>query len=156
MIISYTATGDVQLKTKTEPVILGSSIKIGDYTIPGPGEYDIASIQCEGQAVSGAFVYFLRDEDLIITFITKLDPTAAKVDGIADTAILVLDVRSDDTPETAKSIIKAIEPAYVFLIGAGATSSFGSQLGIPLAESSTLKVTRAGLPLEGIILVPNA
>lgn len=155
MIISYTATGDVQLKTKTEPVILGSSIKIGDYTIPGPGEYDIASIQCEGQAVSGAFVYFVRDEDLMITFITKLDTATAKIDGISDTAILVLDIRSDDTVEAAKGIIKAVEPAYVLLIGAGATPEFTAQLGIPLAESSTLKVTRAGLPLEGTSIIPN-
>ncbi len=156
MIISYTATGDVQLKTKTEPVVLGSSIKVGSYTIPGPGEYDIASIQCEGQAVSGAFVYLVRDEDLLITLLTTLDPAAAKLDGISDTAVLVLDIRSDDTPEAAKSIIKAIEPAYVFLIGAGATPAFITQLGIPVAESASLKVTKIGLPLEGTTVIPNA
>jgi hypothetical protein len=153
MNISYTATGDVQLKTKTEPVILGSSVKIGNYTVPGPGEYDVASIQCEGQAVSGACVYFVRDEDLLITYSPTLDPSIAKLDAISETSVLVLDLPSDVTPDQVKSIVKSVEPAYLFLIGAGATQDFSNLLEIPQAEGSSLKVTRIGLPLEGTQLV---
>ena len=155
MLISYTSNGSVQLKTRTQPIVIGAGVQIGDRAIPGPGEYDIANIQCEGVALSNSVTYFLRDEDLLITYLQNLDQDATKLDQISDTAVLILDVRSDDTAAVAKAIIKSIEPAYVFLIGAGAHVGFWAELGIPLAETSSLKVTRTGLPLEGTSLVVN-
>ena len=52
MIISYTATGDIQLKTRTEPVILGNGVTIGSRAITGPGEYDIARLAYEIERVN--------------------------------------------------------------------------------------------------------
>ena len=155
MQIGYTASGDLQLKTKTETVTMGAGLRIGSKVIPGPGEYDVASIQCEGMAIDGTVAYFIRTEDLMITFLTGLDGLVTKLEDISDTAILVADVRSDDTPEAAKKIIKALEPYYVFLIGAGATPDFIAKLELPQSEDSTLKITRAGLPLEGTTIIPN-
>ena len=156
MQITYTAQGYVQLKTKTVPVTLGGQVTIGEKVISGPGEYDIATIQCEGVALPLAIAYFVRDEDLLVTYLTHLDPDVTKLDGASDTAILVLDIASDDTAGSAKSIVKALEPAYVFLTGPGATSAFIEELGVPKGEDSSLKVTRTGLPLEGTTLIANA
>lgn len=155
MQIGYVANGDLQIKTKTETVTIGSGIRIGTKEIPGPGEYDIASIQCEGTALDGAVAYFIRTEELVVTYLTGLDGAASKLDDASDTSILVADIRSNDTPEAAKAIIKAMEPFYVFLIGAGATQEFIAKLDIPQSEESILKVTRAGLPLEGTTIIPN-
>jgi|GEM_PF-5316675 len=154
MQITYTANGSVQLKTKNLPVTIGGQVTIGDKVISGPGEYDIASTQCEGVALPLATAYFIRDEDLLITYLTHLDPEVTKLDDISDTAILVLDINSEDTAGSTKSIIKAVEPAYVFLIGPGVTAAFVEELGLTKGETGPLKVTRAGLPLEGTTLIP--
>ncbi len=156
MQISYTSTGNVQLKTKTVPVTLGGGVTIGDRVVSGPGEYDIANIQCEGKALPLATAYFIRDEDLWITYLTNLDAEVTKLDDASETAILVLDIKSDNTPASAKAIIKALEPAYVFLSGPGATAEFMAELGVPLGEAGSLKITRTGLPLEGTTLIPAA
>jgi len=157
MQLSYTGTDNLSIKTKTSPITIGAGLKIGEYTVPGPGEYDIAEVQCEGKTLpSEGVAYFVRSEDLTIMYLPKLLPEASKLDDASTANILVLDIRSDDTSGAAKDLIKAIEPSYVFLLGAGATSEFNTELGIPVAEDSSLKISRTGLPLEGILLVARS
>lgn len=153
MQISYAANGSLVVKTKTESIVLGDGVRIGNHAITGPGEYDIATIQCDGKVLAGTFVFLLRSEELLITYATDLNKEISSLDTVSDTAILVLDVRSDADKTVAKSLIKAIEPAYVFLIGAGATQAFAAELGIPLLSETSFKITRTGLPLEGTSLI---
>src|SRR5437870_3472109 len=119
MNVSYDSKGNLNLKTKTEPVVIGAGLQIGSRAIEGPGEYDIAAIQCEGHALHKGIAYFIRTEDLLVTYLTDVDDSAQKLDEVSDTDILVLDLRSDSAPEKVKSLIKAIEPAYVLAVGAG-------------------------------------
>ena len=150
MQFTHSGTDTIVVKTKTEPITIGATLTIGSFTIPGAGEYDVASIACEGQAMeSGAFVYSIRTEDLMITYLTKLDREVTKLDGVSNTNVLVLDLRSDDTADMIKPIVKAVEPQYLVLIGAGATEPLIAELAIPILESTGLKITRTGLPLEG-------
>jgi hypothetical protein len=155
MVISYQSNDTVSIKTKQESILVGGGITIGSYTIPGAGEYDIASIQCEGQFIEKSIVYFLRAEDLTITFVDDADTSVTKVDDASNTDILILDLRSDSESDKVKTIIKGIEPSYVLLIGAGATPEFTAGLGLNPFESSTLKIVRSGLPMEGTFLVPR-
>jgi hypothetical protein len=152
MVISYTSSGDVSVKTKTETVTLGNDVTIGSFVVPGPGEYDIA-IQCEAKPLATSFASFIRTEDLTVTFLSRIESEIMKMDDANATHILVVDVRSDDRPSDLKPIIKSIEPSYVVLCGAGATKEFVVDLGIPMTEEKTLKLTRAGLPLEGTYLL---
>ena len=69
---------------------------------------------------------------------------------------VVVDLRSDSTPEQLKPVLKALEPSYVFLAGAGATQELSQALGLAAFEGSSLKVTRSSLPLEGTFLVGRA
>ncbi len=153
MIASYTAHGSVELKTKNISVVLANGVSVGSQQIAGPGEYDVQGVQCEATAYEGGIGYFVRVEDMVTAYLTKVDATASKLDGITEAAILVLDVRSDDTNESVKALIKAVEPSYVLLAGAGATKEMAAALGFPLTEGSSLKVTKAGLPLEGTSLI---
>src|ERR1044072_274823 len=108
MQLTYSGTDTVVIKTKTESVTLGAGVVIGDFTVPGPGEYDIASIQCEGKSLPSASVaYFIRAEDLTVTFLPTIDIAVSKLDDASNTDILVLDVRSDDTVETVKAVVKS-------------------------------------------------
>lgn len=155
MQITQSTNDTVQLKTKTEPVVLGNDcVRIGQKVLSGPGEYEVAGILCEGQALPLATAYFVRDEDLLIAYLTHLDPQVSDLDDVSETGVLILDIKSDDEPSKAKAIIKALEPAYVFLIGAGATSEFRAGLGLTSGESGPLKVTGTSLPLENTVLIP--
>jgi hypothetical protein len=156
MVISYTSSGEVSIKTKTETVVLNGGVTIGSFVVPGPGEYDIAGIQCEARALTQSAAYFLRTEDLTITFLGLIEQGVTELDDASATHVLVVDVRSDDKPETLKPIVKALEPSYVLLTGAGATPTFASALNLPAADGDSLKLTRAGLPLEGTYLLSPA
>lgn len=150
MQITHAGNGSAIIKTKTETITLGTSIQLGDYTVPGPGEYDVASIQCEGRGLpSGSTAYFFHTEELNVTFLPKLSTEVSKLDDASNTDILVADIRSDDTVAVLKNVVKELEPFYLVLIGSGATPAFVAELGIPLSDTPTFKLTRAGLPLEG-------
>lgn len=154
MIISHQSDGSVSVKTKTETISIGNTVSIGNRVIETAGEYDIAAIQCEAEYLDKATVYFFRTEELTLAFLSALDDSITKVDDASNTDILVVDIRSDDTAEKLKQILKSIEPSYLFLVGGGATKEFGDSLGLPAHEGNTLKITRSGLPLEGTFLVP--
>ena len=157
MQLSYTGSDTLIVKTKTESISIGATLQLGSFTVPGPGEYDVASIACEGQALeSGAFVYFMRSEDLMITYLTMLDKDVSKLNDASNTNVLVLDLRSDDSSDTVKAVVKAIEPSYVALVGAGATEAMAAGLGFPVLEPGALKITRAGLPLEGTSILSKS
>lgn len=155
MHISHTSTGTVLLKTKTEQVNLGSEVTIGSYTVPGAGEYDIATIQCESYNLARGTAYIIRAEDLVVTFLSEISAEVGTLDDASNTDILVVDVRSNNTVDELKPIVKALEPAYLFLIGEGATPEFASLLNLPLGEAGSLKVSKTGLPLEGTSLIPR-
>ena len=156
MTISYQANDTVTAVTKNRTVTLGKDVLLEKYVVPGAGEYDVAGIQCEAVQLPTATVYFIRAEDLKLTFMSHVDSEVIKLDDASATNILAVEVRSDDKPSDLKPILKALEPSYVFLIGAGATPEFNAELGLTAYESSTLKATHAGLPLEGTFLVPTA
>lgn len=157
MQISHQSDGTVSIKTKTEPITLGSTVQLDGYTVPGPGEYDVASVQCEGRALpSGGIAYFIHAEDLNVTFLPTVNPEATKLDDSSTTEILVVDLRSDDTAASLKDVVKSLEPFYLILMGSGATAAFATELGLPLSDTPVLKITRTGLPLEGTtVLIPS-
>jgi hypothetical protein len=155
MVISYLGNDKVSIKTKTEPITIGNGVQIGQFQIPGAGEYDVAAIQCEAQHLDKSTVYFLRTEDLTIAFLTDVDSSMTKVDDASNTDVLVVDLRSDAVAGELKSVLKVVEPSYLLLIGSTPDASFIETLGLPPYESSVLKLTRSGLPLEGTQLIPQ-
>lgn len=154
MQISFAADGSVAVKTKTETVSLNAEVKLGSFVVTGPGEYDVADIHCDSRMAGEALASFIRAEDLTVTYLSQLDTEVTKLADASATNILVADIRSDDKPDQLKSIVKALEPSYVVITGAGATKDFVAGLGLAPVEGS-LKLTRAGLPLEGTsVLAP--
>jgi hypothetical protein len=155
MLISLLSNDSVQVKTKTSSMAIGNGVTIGTYSIPGAGEYDIAGIQCEAVYADTALCYYMRAEDLQITFVDGPDLSMAKQDEASRTDILIIDLRSDTEVSTVKSLIKSVEPSYIALIGAGVTADFLSGLALP-HQASPLKLTRSSLPIEGsYLLVQN-
>ncbi|MBU6389342.1 hypothetical protein KGQ71_02390 [Patescibacteria group bacterium] len=153
MNISYSDPGTVIAKTKSESIRIGSEVRIGNYRVTTAGECDIAAIQCESHYLSTGMVHFMHADDLTLTFLSEIQPEVTKLDDASNTDILVVDVRSDNTADQLKPILKAMEPGYLFLIGAGATPEFFQALGLPIEENNNLKVSRTSLPEEGTTLI---
>ena len=153
MNISHNSRDGITISTKNRSIEIGANVMIGDYTVPGAGEYDIAGVQCEAQNLSTGTVYFIRAEDLTLTYLTQTDPEVTKLDDASATHILIMDVRSDEKAQDLKVILKSLEPSYLFLIGSSSTPELYEQLGLPRHEGSSLKITHSGLPLEGTFLV---
>ena len=153
MNISYPAHDGVVIATKNRAISLGQEVRIGDYLIPGAGEFDIAGIQCEVHFATQGLVYFIRLEELQITFLSEINSQVISLADAASTNILVINLRSSDQPETLTPILKGLEPSFVFLFGPGATKEFIQSLSLPNHDSNVLKITRSGLPLEGTYLV---
>lgn len=153
MNFSYSSNDEIVINTKGRNIILGNQVKIGEFMVPGAGEYDIASIQCEVDELTRGLVYFIYAEDLVITYLDELNQEITKLDDAAGTVILVLDIRSNDDYSQIKPILKALEPSYLFLRGAGVTEELKKTLNLPLHPTNVLKVQKASLPLEGTFLV---
>ena len=141
------------LKLKNETVTLGETVSIGQYVVPGAGEYDVAGIQCEGAVTGNGISYFIWLEDLQFTYLTSLHSEISKLDKASGTHVLVADIKSDCRPEQLTPILKKLEPGFVALFGTGNTDEFRKVLGLPMQEGSSHKLTRTGLPLEGTILL---
>jgi hypothetical protein len=156
MQISYQPDGSLTAAIKGTSVRFGAEVRIGDYSVPGAGEYDVAAIQCEAHALPAGLAYFLHAEDLTITYLSALVSEVTKIDEASSTDILIADLRSDSSPDDFRPILKSLEPSYVFLTGSGATPEFGQSLGLSAYEGASLKVTRSSLPLEGTFLVSRA
>jgi hypothetical protein len=153
MTIQFGADGNINLKTKAETVTVGKGVVINNYTLPGRGEYDVASVQAEVYQAGNALAYTLRVEELMTIYLDVPDLAVADLDDAANCNILILDLRSDSSTDVVKTIIKRLEPSYVFAIGA--QTELIEALALP-KEVSPLKVTRLGLPLEGTILIVPA
>jgi len=153
MQITLPADGSVLIKGKAETVSLKDTVTINSYVLPGQGEYDVAGVQCEGFNLSAGLVYFIRLEDLQLTYLSQIDSGVSKLDDASNCNILIVDVRSDDTADSLKGIIKNVEPSFVILCGAGATPEFRTALNLPTQEIGTFKISRAGLPLEGTTIL---
>ena len=156
MQISYQPDGSLSLAIKNKIIRLGGEVRIDDYVIPGAGEYDVAAVQCEAHALTGGLAYFLRAEELTVTYLSGLLPDVTRLDEASSTDILIAYLTSDATPEQFKPILKSVEPVYVFLAGPGATAEFGQSLALTPLEGDSLKVTRSSLPLEGTFLVSHS
>jgi hypothetical protein len=153
MNLSYSSNDEIVINTKGRNIILGNQVRIGEFVVPGAGEYDIASIQCEVNELTHGQVYFIYAEDLVITYLDELNQEITKLDDAAGTVILILDLRSDDDLNQIKPILKTLEPSYLFLRGAGATEELKKALNLPVHPTSVLKVQKTSLPLEGTFLV---
>ena len=143
-------------KLKAATFSLGATVRIGEYELPGAGEYDVSAVHVEAKNLEAGIVYWLRAEDLQVAYLSHTDPTVNKHEEAAATDILVINLSSEDTAASLKPLLKSMEPSFLFLIGAGATPDLMKSLSLPMQEGGSLKITKVGLPEEGTTLIMPA
>jgi hypothetical protein len=153
MVITQPSPDTLSIKTKSTTITIRDGVTIGSYTVPGAGEYDISGIQCTAQYLPEGVIFFLNIEDVIVTYLSFPHPESMKIDDASDSQILVVNLRSDTKPETLKPIIKALEPAYVYLLNHNINPAIAEELALPKEQVPNLKVTATGLPEEGTTVI---
>jgi len=148
MQLSRLPDGSVRIESKPVWLTLGVSVNLNGVIIPGPGEYDVAGIQCQRHIVGAATSTLIRLEDLVISFVEGFDAGIAKSEGMSATHILVVSTDTGVTLEQLRSLIKELDPGYLVLTG-NAHAELESGLGLTPATGTSLKVSLTSLPAEG-------
>lgn len=114
MHIVYFGKGDFQIKSKQAIITLGENCQINDFTIPGPGEYEVAGIRVE----SFDGILFFVIEGLITAYLDrrKKPLTEKETEKLEDVDILFIPIGGGEvySPEEAWQVIKDIEPKIIF------------------------------------------
>jgi hypothetical protein len=112
MQINYLGKGEFEIKTKNAVVYAGEQTKIGQFILPGEGEYEVAEVQV--QVIDSIQVFNI--EGMNLAYIGKKkslkDKEAEEINGVD---ILLLPIGGGDyfDPKQALNAISQIEPKIV-------------------------------------------
>ncbi|MEK7460623.1 MAG: MBL fold metallo-hydrolase [Patescibacteria group bacterium] len=153
MQITARESGQFELKVRDAVVLLGTNLSIGDYVLPGPGEYEIAGIMAEVTAHTVRFVVDDFQVGFLRSAIQKLPDQELEQVGNVDIlfAPVGFEGSSGLTPKELISLANQVEARLIVPIKMQENTKEGLQAAFPQAEviSSPLKITRSQLPEEG-------
>ncbi len=154
MVITW-LTDHFVIKTKSTSIILGEKIEVGEQTIPGPGEYDIADIFIESLPFSETprSAVMIRTEGVTLVWISELTGTLSEksIETLDGVDVLLFPLSPQMNGETAQAVIKALEPKAVVYHDGGSAAELSK--GIQVEETKAFKLTSTVLPEEGIHFV---
>lgn len=128
-------TAQAQVKISTE-----GTCTVGDRTIEGPGEYDIAAVGLH--TFSGYTTLFAENLHLLIVWAP--DTKISTDDELAIDGLIVL----HDNAESAASLIKEVDPRVVVFHRPNVAQQAAVLIGTPVTEESSYKLTSQTLPQE--------
>ncbi|TSC92807.1 MAG: Zn-dependent hydrolase of the beta-lactamase fold-like protein [Candidatus Berkelbacteria bacterium Licking1014_7] len=114
MNISWMSEDRFRIKDKKATVVTGEKIKINDIYLEGPGEFEVANVECYGVAKN---LYALELEDLKIAFIGKVkkEPSEKELEKLGEIDILIIWVGGQNGfgIDKAKKIMSELEPKII-------------------------------------------
>lgn len=148
MIIKKNSQDEWQIKTNNTIIALNHGMQVGDFKIPGSGEYEIAKVEIE--ASDGIYSFIV--EDLSLIFIQKevQEPSDLELKKLTNIDILFLPVAGKGTMtiKKAQDVINAIEPKIVIPIFYDNIEEFTKSSGISAENTSLFKINKNTLPEE--------
>lgn len=150
-VIAKDGHNELELRTTKASIRVGKTITIGDYVLPGPGEYEVQGVMAD---VNGTVVR-LDASEMVIGYVApdaegKLADRDLEELGAADIVCLRIGEQGFSAKEAA-ALIAQIEAPMVIPVATNSeavTELCGSGV-VCEVQSGTLKVTRAQLPEEG-------
>lgn len=146
---------EVEFRSRDVVIKIGDAIKIADYTLPGPGEYEVRGVMAE----AGPAVARLDTGELVIVSVTP--PAARPISehdleelGAVDVAVIRVG-EGGFSPKEAAALIAQVEAPLVIPIARDteAVNAF-CQSGVTCEiQTGPLKVSRASLPTEGTKII---
>jgi hypothetical protein len=152
MQITHRSAGQFELKSREAVVGLGRSITIGEYQIPGPGEYEVAGVMVEESAHTTRIVV----DDFKIGFLgsgsKKLSAEELEQLGSVDILFVVVDGADSEafSPKEFATLLGQFEaPIAIPIITDERVKQAFRELPKIEVQSGPLKITHSQLPEEG-------
>ncbi|TSC93236.1 MAG: hypothetical protein CEN91_273 [Candidatus Berkelbacteria bacterium Licking1014_85] len=137
----------ISIKTKQATITMNDNLKINDFEVSGPGEYEVGGVMVYGLTKGG---YVLKDEEFGFCWLVNRDEEIdeKKLEDLPDVEILFITL-SDDLNKDLKNI-KIIEPKIIVPAGGPERiKEFIEKEGNVERVDGNLKITRMSLPLDG-------
>lgn len=129
----------IKAGTGTLTLSVAGEMKIGDYAIEGPGEYEIAGI---GLHVSTTHAIVVS-ESIQVAVVWE---GRADIDGEASSIDILLSLI--DSSDAVVKLVKSLDPRVVVLNDESVATAVATSDGIAVESLASYKVTPASLPAE--------
>lgn len=150
MQIRYLGKEKFEIKTKEATILLGYSVTINDFALPGPGEYEKNGVFVEGVDDTGNVIYVLRTEEMTLCHLGKISHELSEdeLKEIGDVDILFVPMGEEGSLPAKKSLNMAskVDPRIVIPMLYTDLSEFKKIEGISDGEIEILKIKKADLP----------
>lgn len=150
MQIKYLDKEKFDVRVKDVNVVLSNDIKINEFSLSGPGEYEKSGVFVEGIADNGNTIYLVKAEEINLCYLGKLSHELREDEAkaIGDVDILFVPLGDEGTLPTKKAlnVISCIDPRIVIPMLYSDLSEFKKSEGITDGEIEILKIKKSELP----------
>lgn len=142
--------GPFDIRLKDLVISVGRELRIGDFLIPGPGEYEVGGVMAEASSTATRFYA----EDLACVHLgartSKLTDEELEQLGAVDVLFFPLG-EEGLSPKDATALLAQIEAPIMIPLAAsvGAIDAFCKEQGNCERQAGPLKLSRSQLPSEG-------
>lgn len=140
MQINYQAPDHFKIKTReAEVLIFGEKIKINDFEISEPGEYEVKNVAIE----SVDHTWILEIEGALVCFLTKANLDNHQLEKLKNIDILLIPSKKEFL-----KIIEEIDPYIVVLADGKESEDLIKAEGVDAETMSVLKISKKDLSEE--------
>lgn len=149
MLITWSGSTSVEIKTKNATVKTGEKIYINDIELSGAGEFEVSGVEAFGNQKG---VFRFRIEDVSVAYLDNIkeDLSNEELDELSDVSIVIIPIGSPDylDEKKASNIIKSIEPKIVIPVGLPDRIKFCEMIGGCEEIQDSFKITKQELSQE--------
>lgn len=142
MQITNLGDGKFEIKTKSTTITTGQEIKIGNFVLPGPGEYEISEVQTE--VIDNITVFHSEGLNLAYLDKRKKNLNDKEVERINGSDILFVPVGGSEVfdAKQASQAIAQIEPKIIIPMHYDDISEFQKVIGGLQEQLDSLKIAK--------------
>ncbi|KKP88750.1 MAG: hypothetical protein UR93_C0009G0038 [Berkelbacteria bacterium GW2011_GWA2_35_9] len=142
--------GKLIVKNKNSAVkFISESVKINDFKLPGPGEYEVGGILAYGLSEGG---YVFKDDEFGFGYLDGINKVLdeKKLEDLPDVEILFVNFSDDNKISATEKNIKIFDPRIVIAFGDGDKIETNiANIGRYEEIEGVLKLKKSDLPFEG-------
>lgn len=152
MTIKYLGGEKFEIKTGQTMLNLGYTMSIGDFVLPGAGEYEKSSVGVTAMPDGENTIFLIRSEEINLCYLGRINRELpeAEVKEIGNVDILFLPLGEDGTlsAKKAAALVNKIDPRIVIPMLYTSLDEFKKDEGISDGEMEALKIKKSDLPEE--------
>ncbi|MFA6433007.1 MAG: hypothetical protein WCV82_04345 [Candidatus Paceibacterota bacterium] len=146
----------LSLKDGTQTVKCSDRLEIGEFSAPGPGEYDVAGISAIVLPGLSSLATVVSDGGLSILYLDRPVTLNKESDDLANIDVLVTRVNSASELKDAQKVAKDLEPSGWALFGTLTHDEIAKELTLNGDSQEKWTVTASSLPEEGMEIIDLA